>query len=139
MIIAALPTTVLPTLAAEPQIISQQLLSVENSYICCPNEVDLSNPDSIPTDCKTCTPDKASPLLPSLNEDGEIEGIFCFAGRAANGLANWKLSWIERKVEDMIGDEGVQAEMTRMQVPFETAEGGRVGGDAGEREATLGE
>jgi hypothetical protein len=40
--------------------------------------------------------------------EAEVEAVFFFAGRATNGLANWKLNWKERKVELLTGIEQLQ-------------------------------
>jgi hypothetical protein len=129
VIISALPTTAPPT---EPEATPQHPISAEESYICCPDEIDLkSSPDFIPHGCKLCTADDPAPppavqfknsyahSLPLPSEGGEAKGgeveraeiegvevveaevevVFSFAGRAANGLPNWKLNWRERKVE----------------------------------------
>jgi hypothetical protein len=180
--ISALPTITPPT---EPEAAPQHPVSDEGSYICCPDEVELSNPDFVPLGCRRCTagdPVPPSDVLiehpftrpvPLPSEGGEIEraeveggeaargevagsdierveiegvevveaeaeAVFSFAGRAANGLANWKMNWKQRKVEQLTGIEQLNMQMERTQALFEMAEGGGAGGDQGEGEAVFG-
>jgi hypothetical protein len=65
--------------------------------------------------------------------EAEVEAVLSFAGRAANGLPNWKLNWKGRKVEQLTGIEQLQMEARRMHALFEMAEGGGAGGDGGRR------
>jgi hypothetical protein len=134
MTISALPTTTPPT---EPEATPQHPVAAEGSYICCPDEIDLkSSHDFIPLGCKLCTAENPAPPstiqfkhsythpLPLPSEGGEIEGgeieraeveaVFSFAGRAVNGLANWKLNWKERRVEQLTRIEQLQMEARRM-------------------------
>ena len=129
MTISAIPTKAPLT---EPESTPQHPVSDEGSYTCCLDEVDNLNPDVMPLGCKLCTAEDPAPPsavqfknsfthpLPLLSERGDIEGgeverdeieeaeveaVFSFAGRAANGLPNWKLNWKERKVELLTGIE----------------------------------
>ena len=90
----------------------------------------------MPLGCKLCTAENPAPPstiqfkhsythpLPLPSEGGEIEGgeieraeveaVFSFAGRAVNGLANWKLNWKERRVEQLTRIEQLQMEARRM-------------------------
>jgi hypothetical protein len=61
-------------------------------------------------------------------EEAEVDAVFSFAGRATNGLANWKLNWKEQSVELLTGVEQLQQiQMERMQALFEMEERGGAG------------
>jgi hypothetical protein len=174
MTISALPTAVPPPSAAEPQhVLPESYIccpdEVEPNPDVIPLGCRLCTADDPAPPSAVQIKNSFSRRLPLLSEGGEvkggeveraeieeaeaeggeIEGVFHFAGRAENGLANWKLNWKERKVEQLTlqdhqgpqarsGIEQLQMEARRMHALSEMAEGGGNGGDEGEGEAMLG-